>query len=321
MDEFSHLNEAIEAELDHQSLKNLSEKTKDLQSRYRDKNQPIISLMKSKEEKLAYVGYRMKATLGAIHSIFKLMKKELRDHKIETALDLGSGPGTSLWSFATLFPELKRLTLFERDLELIYLGKRLFSKTTIPIETEVLWTHGDFVNTKQFDEVDLVLFSYSFGEIDEKSDDSVLENCFIHAKKFIIIIEPGTPRGYKRILKARKKLIELGAYTLAPCPHDKTCPLSGNDWCHFSTRIERTALQRVLKQGSLNYEDEKFSYIIMGKKQEVHTVRRVLTEPVILKEKATLKLCTDDGLIYQDALRRDTESYKKAKKIKNGDNY
>jgi ribosomal protein RSM22 (predicted rRNA methylase) len=189
------------------------------------------------------------------------------------------------------------------------------------METEVLWTHGDFVISNHYTEADLILFSYSFGEIDERNDDVVLENCFRHAKKFIVLIEPGTPRGYKRILKARKKLIELGAYTLAPCPHDHMCPLSGDDWCHFSTRIERTALQRVLKQGSLGYEDEKYSYIIMGKKPKMQLTKRVLTEPMVLKEKVTLKLCTEEGLIYQDIPRKEADIYKKAKKIKNGDHY
>ena len=321
MDEFSHLNQAIEEELHHQSLKTLTEKAKDLRTKYRDKTHQVATLMQTKEEKLAYVGYRMKATLGAIHTVLKHMKRELRDISIESVLDLGAGPGTSLWSFPLIFPELKKITLLEKDFELLQMGKRLFSRSHIPIETEVLWSHSDFTKPTHYQDSDLILFSYSFGEVSEEHDDEVLENCFKHAKKFIVIIEPGSKRGYQRILRARKKLIDLGATTLAPCPHDRACPLTGDDWCHFSTRIQRTGLQRVLKQATLNFEDEKYSYIVMGKRAQNHAVERILAEPKVLKEKVTLKLCTENGLIYKDILKRDPEQYKKAKKVKNGDNF
>jgi ribosomal protein RSM22 (predicted rRNA methylase) len=320
IDDLENLNQAIEQELHQHSLKNLIDKVKDLSTRYRERKETVSSLMQTKEEKLAYVGYRMNATLGAIHFVLKQMKKEFRDFSVETAIDLGTGPGTSLWCFPIIFPELKKLLLVEKDFELLQMGKRLFSRSKIPIETRVTWSHGDF--TKPIvDDADLILFSYSFGEIDEAKDEEVLKNVFDKSKKFIVIIEPGTPRGYQRILKARKFLIGLGAKTLAPCPHDKQCPLTGSDWCHFFTRIQRTAMQRFLKQGSLGFEDEKFSYIIMGKKEVFHSVERVLEEPHVLKEKVALKLCTEEGLKFQDVLRRDSSNYKRAKKLKNGDNF
>jgi len=321
MDEFSHLNEAIEQELFQNSLKNLTEKAKDLRSRYRDRKEPIANLMQSKEEKLAYVGYRMKATLGAIHFVLKQLKKEIKDFEVKTILDLGAGPGTSLWSFPLVFDTLEKITLLERDLELMQMGKRLFSRSEISFETKVLWNHADFVTTKELDQADLILFSYSFGEIDPRFDEEVLKKVFHSAGQYIVMIEPGTPVGYQRILKARKTLIDLGCHTLAPCPHDKVCPLTPQDWCNFSTRIQRTSIQRVLKQGTLNFEDEKFSYIVMGKKKAQHVVERALEDPKVLKEKVIVKLCVDEGLRYQEVPRRDSERYKKAKKLKNGDNF
>ena len=320
MDEFKDLNDAIEEELHCKSLKVLTEKAKDLRSRYRDRKEEFSVFMQSKEEKLAYVGYRMKATLGAIHFVLKQLIREIHDHNITSVLDLGAGPGTSLWSFPLNFPEIKKITLLEKDQDLIQLGKRLFSKNSLSIDAEVLWQQGDFLKDLTVS-ADLVLFSYSFGEMSEYHDLEVLKNVFSSAHKFIVIIEPGTPVGYKRILKARKILLDLGAHTLAPCPHDKPCPLTQDDWCHFSTRIQRTSLQRLLKEGSLNFEDEKFSYIIMGKKPQLKVSSRVLDDPKILKEKINMKLCTEDGLKYQEIPRRDGSSYKKAKKIKNGDNF
>jgi ribosomal protein RSM22 (predicted rRNA methylase) len=76
-----------------------------------------------------------------------------------------------------------------------------------------------------------------------------------------------------------------------------------------------------MKQGSLNFEDEKYSYIVMGKKSYPLAVERVLTKPDVLKEKITLKLCTESGVKYQEVPKRDHERYKKAKKTKWGDNF
>jgi len=42
--------------------------------------------------------------------------------------------------------------------------------------------------------------------------------------------------------------------------------MATNSWCHFKQRMQRTPLQLAAKQNSsLNWEDEKFSYVVLGK--------------------------------------------------------
>lgn len=50
---------------------------------------------------------------------------------------------------------------------------------------------------------------------------------------------------------------QLGASTLAPCTHDKRCPLALGTWCSFSQRVRGG----VIHQSS----EDKFSYVIMQK--------------------------------------------------------
>jgi ribosomal protein RSM22 (predicted rRNA methylase) len=38
--------------------------------------------------------------------------------------------------------------------------------------------------------------------------------------------------------------------------------MKGNNWCHFSQRLERENFQKVTKDIKLSYQDEKFSYIV-----------------------------------------------------------
>ena len=42
-----------------------------------------------------------------------------------------------------------------------------------------------------------------------------------------------------------------GAHVVAPCAHDKRCPMDGTDrWCHFSQRLQRPDTQRAVKGGA-----------------------------------------------------------------------
>src|SRR5437016_4510206 len=122
------------------------------------------------------------------------------------------------------------------------LGKELLGPFVLQRE----WQNKDF---KELVEVkaDLAIFSYSLGEINEI--EVVLKKLWQFPIETFVIIEPGTPTGYKNILRARDTLIQCGAYIVAPCPHAKRCPLMFNDWCHFSVRLERSKWHRFVKEG------------------------------------------------------------------------
>ena len=78
-----------------------------------------------------------------------------------------------------------------------------------------------------------------------------------------MIVEPGTTAGYRRVLAARDAVIAAGGSTLAPCPHDASCPLPDGDWCHFSTRLPRSRTHRLAKGAERGFEDEKFAYVVL----------------------------------------------------------
>src|SRR6202000_2264000 len=83
----------------------------------------------------------------------------------------------------------------------------------------------------------------------------------------LVIVEPGTPQGYRRILQARDLLLAREARILAPCPHQLPCPLAAPYWCHFAQRVPRSRDHRIVKSSTLAYEDEKFSYLIAVRKE------------------------------------------------------
>ena len=258
----------------------------------------------SKEEKLAYLFTRMPATYAVI---FHLLQKI--NTPIHTLLDLGAGPGTSLWAASALFPSLS-VNLIEEDPEMISLGKRL----SPPLSSK--WKQGD-ITTVDIQPHDLILLSYVIGELPLSDIPKLIEKAWKNASQYLMIIEPGTPHGFERIRVARDKLTSLGCHILAPCPHTHTCPMATNDWCHFYRRIPRTSLHRIMKGGTLAYEDEKFSYLIASKTPtEAHS--RILRHPQKNPGHVTFSLCTSNGL-QTKTLSKKLQEYKKAKKLEWGD--
>lgn len=137
--------------------------------------------------------------------------------------------------------------------------------------------------------------------------------------KVLIIIEPGTPNGFKNILTARNLLIEKGANILAPCVHKGKCEIKEDDWCGFSARVARSGLHRLAKKGELSYEDEKFSYIVFSKDDTNIKGERILRHPQIGKGFIKIKTCSQKGIEEKVITKKQGEIYKKLKKQNAGD--
>ncbi|HSX11217.1 MAG TPA: small ribosomal subunit Rsm22 family protein [Chlamydiales bacterium] len=259
-------------------------------------------------KRLAYLGARLPATYAAVH-------KALQNCPPFThLLDLGAGPGTASWAAADLFP-LTQITLIEKSPEAIALGKTLAAHSTHPALQSARWIQQSLADP--LPTADAAILSYVLNEI---GDPVPLIERLWKAVPLLILVEPGTPKGFAIIRKARTQLISLGAHLLAPCPHAHACPVQGSDWCHFSARVERTRLHRLLKEGSLGYEDEKFSYLIASKTAGPSVSGRIVRHPLKQSGHVRVALCTAQGKLEEKVItRKDKESYRKARDAEWGD--
>ena len=91
------------------------------------------------------------------------------------------------------------------------------------------------------------------------------------------------------------------------------------DWCHFSARLERTSVHRRLKDASLGYEDEKFSYLIFSKSPVVAAEDRIIRHPRIHGGHVQLELCSPNGLQRITVGKSKKEAYRRARKVGWGD--
>ena len=96
------------------------------------------------------------------------------------------------------------------------------------------------------DSHDLSIISYALGELSEEAADTLVQTVWKATNGLLILIEPGTPRGFSYIKRARWQLIQSGAFLVAPCPHHQQCPMEKPDWCHFAARLPRTEAPSLL---------------------------------------------------------------------------
>lgn len=309
----SSLESKIQFLIQGTSLKNWVKQAQGLSSTYRQKKDRTENLS-SESLRIAYLCSRLPATYAAVSSVFKELQKRFDLSSIHSLLDCGAGPASVLLAAESFFP-LEQATLLERNPGFIKLGKLL----THPTDVEVTWIEQDVTKGIPSSAKDLVVASYSLCEISEEDQLQIVESLWNKTEQIFILLEPGTPKGFHFIRKARERLLNLGAFLLAPCPHGKSCPIAKNDWCHFSVRLPRSSLHRQLKEGSLNYEDEKFSYLIFSRAPAATSSSRVIRHPFKGSGFVKLKLCTESGLIEKTISRKDKELYSIAKKTQWGD--
>ncbi|WP_010300076.1 small ribosomal subunit Rsm22 family protein [Candidatus Odyssella thessalonicensis] len=252
---------------------------------------------KSQAEAVAYVAARLPATYACVQSCLKELPEEYAPQII---LDLGSGPGTATLACLERFKG-SQYYLLEEDAHMTNIGQQL-----IP---QGLWHQEDISSASKFPSADLVLLSYVLNELPSSKRLKIIDKIWNVTNDYLLIITAGTPQGFEQLREVRSSLIDQGASIIAPCPHSLSCPLQGQDWCHFRTRLPRSSLHRSVKGAELNYEDEKFSYLLASKHPNSQIYQRVLKQPQHRSSHGIIDLCTPQGTVVN-------ESYSKSKSEK-----
>ncbi len=277
--------------------------------------------MTTAHDRLAYVAARLPSTFEATRAVLGELRRRAPGLQAGSLLELGAGPAPGLWAAGRHFPELSRATHVEIDAGMAETGRRLLEAGQFGARVESTWFPHDAARTRELGKHDLVLVGYVLGELSESARDELVAGAWDVTAGGLVVIEPGTPAGAARVIRARAHLIERGAGVAAPCPHAGPCPLAADDWCHFGARVNRSSLQRRLKGGLLAYEDEKYSYIAVTREAADPCAARVLRRPVAETRRVSLRLCAAGGLRRELVTRRERERYRAARKTRWGDGW
>lgn len=265
----------------------------------------------------AYLATRMPATYAAIRASVEALAVARPDFNPAGLLDIGAGPGAALWAVRDRWPDLEKAMLVEGSAAARKIGERLAKPESMNLQ----WVDADITRgLSPLAPADLVTMSYVLDEIDESERARLITRLWSLTDNVLLIVEPGTPAGWDRIIAAREQLLAKGAHLLAPCAHAKPCPLAEPDWCHFARRVARSRLHRFAKGGDVPWEDEKYIFIAVSRSQAESHHERVLAPPRRSSGRVELKLCLEDGTAAHRLIsRRDGDLFKRARRVGWGD--
>ncbi|WP_447037067.1 small ribosomal subunit Rsm22 family protein [Streptomyces sp. DSM 118878] len=268
---------------------------------YRGLTPTDAPILRDRADVAAYAAYRMPATFEAVCSALEgLAGAASEGWAPGSHVDVGGGTGAATWAVAETWRGERPVTVLDWAEPALALGRELAQG--VEQLASVRWERARIGGSLVIEDADLVTVSYVLKELTEADRRSVVDAAAGAATQAVVIVEPGTPDGYARIIEARDRLIAAGFRVAAPCPHSAACPIEpGTDWCHFSARVSRSSLHRQVKGGSLAYEDEKFSYVAATRFDPVPPTARVVRRPQIRKGQVLLDLC-----VAEEQLRRET---------------
>ncbi|HYX70102.1 MAG TPA: small ribosomal subunit Rsm22 family protein [Terriglobales bacterium] len=312
------LRQGIEREAAAVDPRLLPRAAREISERYR-KGELSAAALRSPAHLAAYLQTRLPATFAANRRVFAEVAERLPGFAPHSLLDLGAGPGTSMWAAAEVFPGLEKITLVEREPQLVAAGRRVAAESRHPATRSAEWLRQDALASAASGPHDLVVASYTLAEISEKTAAQFMRTAWESSEELLVVIEPGTPAGFARVLAARTALLDWGAHLAAPCPHAQACPMAhAGDWCHFAVRLERSAAHRRLKQGALGYEDEKFSYLVASRAPAPLPAARVVRHPLARPGHIQFTLCAASGLQRRTVTKSQKEVYRRARKAEWG---
>jgi len=312
------LRAAVEHALEDVAPSELMRAAQVLSARYRAEVRDGTPHLADNRAAMAYLATRLPATYAAIRASLQAVAAARPDFAPVTALDAGAGPGTALWASSDCWPTLADALLVESATAIRILGESLCAEAG---HTHITWSSTDLTEELP-DRIprDLVTLAYVLDELAPTARDTLVDRLWRLTTGILVIVEPGTPAGWQRMLRARARLLSAGAALVAPCPHAQTCPLTEPDWCHFAARVERTRLHRTIKQADVPWEDEKFIYLAAARAAAPGSGSRVIAPPEAANGRIRLKLCQPDGTARRRLVtRREGAAFKAARRCGWGD--
>jgi ribosomal protein RSM22 (predicted rRNA methylase) len=306
---------ALQARLENVSRTDLKARALRISESYRSGG--TSGVIRSDLDALAYAVVRMPATYAAVHSALAETAEIIPDFAPQTLLDVGAGPGTATWAASDTWPSLERAALIDENPYLLAVAQAVQA----PSLTLLAQRGGITATLTDETRADVVMASYVLTELPDAGLRATLGRLWDRAARLLVIVEPGTPGGFQRILACRDALIAADAQIVAPCSHQGRCPLAGAArWCHFAARLPRSRDHLAAKEADVPFEDEKFAYLIAGKGfPPLPRGRRILATPKVDKGAVTLTLCSPDAPEQRRIARGDKDAYRSAKRVGWGD--
>ncbi|CAG8772787.1 7691_t:CDS:2 [Cetraspora pellucida] len=197
-------------------------------------------------ESLAYVAGYLPITYGPIYNVLYELSTRLPDFSPKNVMDFGTGPGTAIWAAHEIW------------------GSNIENFLGIDISEAMLRTAENILSCDYSTRYDLVISAFTFNELpNDNIRQSILESLWNKTEDTLVLIEKGTPAGFKIIAEARKKIL----HSATKFQVDANLQLDKQDNDAMSTLANYgahvVAPMQTKKVVGNNYEDSKYSYVIL----------------------------------------------------------
>jgi ribosomal protein RSM22 (predicted rRNA methylase) len=312
------LRQAVDQALHGVALADLKRAADILSRRYRGEVRDGRLHLSDRLAAQAYLATRLPATYAAIRASLAAVAEVRPDFAPATLLDIGAGPGSALWAARDCWESLEDATLVETSDAIRKVGADL---ATHAAPTRVAWVPGNIeTGLPALPRADVVTLAYVLDELPPALIGRVTDQLWALTGDTLVVVEPGTPAGWRRILEVRERLVAAGAHLVAPCPHQAECPIAAPDWCHFARRVARSRLHRLAKNAEVPWEDEKYIFIAASRTPGEVPAARVLAPPQSASGTVRLKLCLQDGSAAERLVsKREGVAFKTARRLDWGD--
>ncbi|KLO20780.1 Rsm22-domain-containing protein [Schizopora paradoxa] len=260
----------------------------------------------------AFATVALPSHYSAVSAVLHHVKVRLgNDWTLRHVLDWGSGAGSCIWAFLYAFqkgrtfgdsePELSQayiesyLAMDKRD-GLTAMAKKLLKDANLG-DTKIRWHRGfddsEKIGRSMGRDTAAVSAFYLSSLPTPLARKELVKEMWSSGAEVLILIDHDTHAGFQSIAEARDFLLRMGrrefedpdmvekdlagCHVVAPCPHDKSCPLLNACHerlvCSFSQRLQRPAFIRKTKNVRAGHEDVGYSYVVIrrGRRPEVAT--------------------------------------------------
>ena len=197
----AELKAALDARLHGLSRNDAAVRAALISKTYRDGGNS--SAIRSEIDALAYALARMPATYAAVTASLNALAEIRPEFAPASLIDVGAGPGTAIWAAAEAFAVAHDFTLLDANAALRGLALDLAGNSTRLRNIKYLGGQARAM-LAETEPADLVVASYMVGEINEAERTALTELMWAKTRDTLLVVEPGTPAGYARIIALRR---------------------------------------------------------------------------------------------------------------------
>lgn len=166
---------------------------------------------------------------------------------------------------------------------------------------------------REIPEGTLLLISHVAGELSETELSALA--AYAAGAAEILWVEPGSREISRRLTAVHDELQKLGHHLIAPCTHDRVCPMNASerDWCHFFAKPPSEIFQSAFwREFSTRMEIDlralPYSFLATSRAPAVWPTgaERLIGRPRVLKAQCELLCCGDEGLTTRVLQKRDS---------------